>query len=207
MVTASTRLTPMAAMVLALLAEGDMHPYEMSRLLRIRRDDRIVKVTNGTLYHSVGRLLEMGLIAEVGTERDGNRPERTTYSLTAAGADVISEWVRAALSHTEHPVAFRVALAEAHDLERAEVTAALSMRSAALAEEIQSYIDGLTAAREQAVPEQFLIEVDRQRALLEADLAWQRGFLDRLDAGKILWGPAGRTSSDRYRAQRKAAQL
>ncbi len=34
------RLTPMGAMILSLLREGDMHPYEMVRLMRVRRDDR-----------------------------------------------------------------------------------------------------------------------------------------------------------------------
>ena len=36
------RLTPLGVMVLALLREGDMHPYEMMRLMRQRRDDRLV---------------------------------------------------------------------------------------------------------------------------------------------------------------------
>ena len=58
------RLTPLGLMVLALLDEGDMHPYEMIRLLRIRRDDRLVPLTNGTMYHTVARLERAGLIAE-----------------------------------------------------------------------------------------------------------------------------------------------
>ena len=47
-------------MVLALLGEGDMHPYEMIRLMRIRRDDRLVTITNGTMYHTVARLERAG---------------------------------------------------------------------------------------------------------------------------------------------------
>ena len=42
-------LTPLGVMVLALLREDDMHPYEMIRLMRHRHDDRIVSVTNGTM--------------------------------------------------------------------------------------------------------------------------------------------------------------
>ena len=72
------RLTPLGVMVLALLGEGDMHPYEMIRLMRFRRDDRLVAITNGTMYHTVGRLEKAGLVTEVGVDRDGNRPERTT---------------------------------------------------------------------------------------------------------------------------------
>ena len=80
------RLTPLGVVVLALLGEGDMHPYEMIRLMRVRHDDRLVTITNGTVYHTVSRLERAGLLAEVGVDRDGNRPERTTYAVTDAGS-------------------------------------------------------------------------------------------------------------------------
>ena len=65
------RLTPLGLMVLALLREGDMHPYEMMRLMRQRRDDRLVSITNGTLYHTVARLERAGL-----ARRGRRRPRR-----------------------------------------------------------------------------------------------------------------------------------
>jgi len=203
---AVTRLTPMAVMVLALLAESDMHPYEMVRLLRLRRDERLVKVTNGTLYHSVARLLEQGLIAEVGTDRDGNRPERTTYSLTEPGSAALVAWVRYELGRIDRPAQFRVALAEAHNLDRLEVLHLLRARCAALEEEQRADADALDLARQVAVPDQFLLEAERHLALLEADLAWQRTLLSRLGEDAIPWGPTGFTNTHRYSAQRKAAQ-
>ena len=71
-----TRLTPLAVMLLATLREGDMHPYELLRLLRERKDDRLVPLQKGTIYHTVARLERDGLLAEVGVDRDGNRPEQ-----------------------------------------------------------------------------------------------------------------------------------
>ena len=103
------RLTPLGLIVLALLAEGDMHPYEMMRLLRMRRDDRLVTITNGTMYHTVARLEREGLVAEVGVDRDGNRPERTTYTVTDAGTRAVSEWVRRELPRIDRPAPFRIA--------------------------------------------------------------------------------------------------
>ena len=202
----ASRLTPVSATVLALLTEGDMHPYEMARLLRIRRDDGMVKVTNGSLYHAVARLLEQGLVAEVGTDRDGNRPERTTYTLLPAGADAVIAWVRDELPRADHPVPFRVALAEAHNLSRVEVIDLLRSRSAALEGDIASHADGLAGARASGVPAQFLIEIERRHALLEADLAWQRTLVARLEADEIPWGPEGFDDTDRYTAQREAAR-
>ena len=65
------RLTPLGLMLLALLHEDDMHAYEMVRLLRDRKSDRLVALTHGTIYHTVARLERQGLIAQVGIDRPG----------------------------------------------------------------------------------------------------------------------------------------
>ncbi len=52
---AVARLTPLGVVVLELLREDDMHPYEMIRPMRQRRDDRLVSLTNGTMYHTPSR--------------------------------------------------------------------------------------------------------------------------------------------------------
>lgn len=199
-------LTPMGVMVLALLREGDMHPYEMVRLMRSRRDERLLSITNGTLYHTVGRLQREGLIDEVGIDRDGNRPERTTYTLTDAGTEVLVDWVRRELSVIDRPAEFRIALAEAHNLERAEVIECLRARREALDEGHVTHRDGLVDARAKAVPEQVLVEFDRQEVLLGAELRWLDSLLERLESEEFGWGPTAFEHTDRYLAQRKAAQ-
>lgn len=200
------RLTPMAVMVLALLREGDMHPYEMVRLMRARRDERLLTVTNGTLYHTVGRLQRAGLVEEVGIERDGNRPERTTYTLTDAGASALVVWLRRELASIDRPADFRIALSEAHNLERADAVELLRTRREALDEAHIQHRDGLRGARDKGVPEQVLVEFERQEVLLEAELRWLDSLLSRLDAEAFPWGPAAFDHTDRYLAQRKAAQ-
>jgi DNA-binding PadR family transcriptional regulator len=201
------RLTPLGVMVLALLREGDMHPYEMIRLMRQRRDDRLVTITNGTLYHTVARLERAGLLAEIGIDRDGNRPERTTYALDPTGREAVDEWVRRELPRVDRPAEFRIAVAESHNLERADVIALLRARRAALLAERDVHRDGLAAARAKEVPEQFLVEVERQAALLEADLRWQDDLIDRLQSSLVPWGPNSITPSERYLSDRKAARL
>ncbi len=201
------RLTPLGVMVLALLDEDDMHPYEMLRLMRFRHDDRILPVTGGTVYHTVGRLHRAGLVAEAGTRREGNRPERTIYTLTEPGAEAAWAWVRRELVAIGRPVEFRVALAEAHNLDRDEVVDLLSQRREALAADLAAMNAGLGTARPAGVAEQYLVEVDRSAALAVADLAWLDDFLGRLRGPGIPWGPsAGDRASDRYLAQREAAR-
>lgn len=205
------RLTPLGVMVLALLREGDMHPYEMMRLMRQRRDDRLVAITNGTLYHTVGRLERAGLLSEVGVDRDGNRPERTTYALTDEGREAVDEWVRRELPRVDHPGEFRIALAEAHNLDRIEVADLLRVRRAAMLEEHSELVDGATRARGRGVPEQFLLEVERTEVLLRTDLAWIDALIERLDAHAFGWGvaeiPAHSEHAKNYDIDRKAARL
>lgn len=183
-----SRLTPLAVMVLALLREGDMHPYEMMRLLRTRRDERLVRIQKGTFYHAVSRLERDGFVAEVGIDRDGNRPERTTYSLTPAGEEAVVDWVRRELGRLDRPAEFRVALAEAHNLPRDEVIALLDARRALLQAAADEQRLGLAEAAERHVPDQFLVEVQRESVLLDAELAWQDALRARLADGSLAWG-------------------
>ncbi|ALG83452.1 PadR family transcriptional regulator [Gordonia phthalatica] len=196
MPTTSPRLTPLAVMVLALLREDDMHPYEMVRVLKRRRDDRMVSITNGTLYHTVGRLHEQQLVVEVGVDREGNRPERTTYSLTEAGRGAVVDWVRTQLPQNTHPDRFRVALAEAHNLDRTEVISLLTQRRDALTADLDTHLAGLGSAADRGVPDQFLVEVDRQRHLIQTDLAWTENLLTRLADPAFAWGVTEDTPPD-----------
>ncbi|MEZ3161384.1 PadR family transcriptional regulator [Microbacterium sp. BWT-B31] len=199
------RLTPLGVMVLALLREGDMHPYEMIRLMRIRRDDRLVSITTGTMYNTVARLERAGLLEEVGVEREGNRPERTTYTLTDAGADAVVEWVRRELPRVDNPTEFRIALAEAHNLDRETAVELLVVRRAALAGAHLTLTEGRTHAQAKGVPEQYLLEVEREQAVVAAELAWLDAAIARLDDPDFPWG-APAEPTERYLAQRKAAR-
>ena len=194
------RLTPLGVMVLALLREGDMHPYEILRLMRQRHLERLVTITNGTVYHTVRRLERAGLLDEVGIDREGNRPERTTYALTREGRAIVSEWVRRELVQIDRSAEFRVALAEAHNLDRLEVAALLRRRHDALDDAHQLYQRGRDKARKIDTPEQFLIEVERQELLLEAELRWLETLIDRLERHALPWGAAEIPDSHRYRA-------
>jgi DNA-binding PadR family transcriptional regulator len=203
------RLTPLGLMVLALLREGDMHPYEMIRLMRQRRDDRLVPITNGTLYHTVAALERAGLLDEVGVDREGNRPERTTYALTPNGHDAVGKWVRRELPRIDRPARFRIALAEAHNLDRSEVVDLLRIRQVALSADHDAHRTGRVDALERGVPEQFLIEVEREQSLLAAELRWIDGLIEKLERHAFGWGIDETTPEhlEMHRTRREAARL
>lgn len=180
-------------MILALLTEGDMHPYEMQRLLRARGDERLVSLQNGTFYHQIATLVDDGLISDVAVEREGNRPTRTVYTLLPAGAAAVTAWTADRLARTDREADFRVALAEAHNLPRDQVAELVERRCAMLRDALDELESGVGAARQRGVDAQYLIELDRDIALRRADLAWTDTMLATLTDGSLHWGTPSTT--------------
>ena len=181
-------LTPLAISALALLNERAMHPYEMYQLLLERHEDRIVRVTPGSLYRTVERLTEDGLAEATGTTRSGNRPERTTYAITEAGRTALVERIREILRApvNEFP-SFALALSEAHNAPARAVCADLRAHVEAVTREnheIDCLVDTLTA---QDVAEAYWVTADYIRHMNDAHQAWIRAFVDRLEKGALPW--------------------
>ena len=164
-----------------------MHPYEMLQLLRVRGRAEICTIKGGSLYHTMSRLAELGLAKVHGTERDGNRPERTVYRLTETGRRCYVAWVRSRLRAPATPQEYAVALAEAHNLEANEVAAILRDRRDELATTAESLRSSLDSARQRGVPEAYFLEHSRRLALLDCDLAWTESVLHRLSTSDIAW--------------------
>ena len=75
-----------------------MHPYEISTTLRTRGKEKSIKLNYGSLYAVVESLQKHGLITARETTREGRRPERTVYEITAAGVDEFEDWLAELLS-------------------------------------------------------------------------------------------------------------
>ncbi|MCG7287239.1 PadR family transcriptional regulator [Cellulomonas sp. ACRRI] len=181
-------LTPLAVAVLALLVERPLHPYEMHQVLLHRATDRIVKVRPGSLYHSVDRLHRDGLVRAVGTERAGNRPERTTYEITPAGRDALTEQLAAMIAApvNEYP-RLPLALAEAHNLPRATVLTLLRDRRARLAAELDDLRAGVERVRAKDLPARYWIDLTYQIAVYETESTWIATFIEGIESGDIAW--------------------
>ncbi len=180
-------LTPLAIAALALLTERNMHPYEMFTTLVERREDLVVKLRAGSLYHAIKRLAEDGMVATVGTERDGNRPERTTYSITRAGRERLRDTVTEMLAMPvrEYPT-FPLAIAEANQLDRGAVADLLRARLGRVESEAERMREGHTRALEKAA-EHHLLDLDYLIAMRTAEADWLRRTVARLDDRTLDW--------------------
>nr|WP_296778200.1 PadR family transcriptional regulator [Rhodococcus sp. (in: high G+C Gram-positive bacteria)] len=181
-------LTPLGIAVLALLAEGPMHPYEMYQLLVSRKEDRIVKIRPGSLYHAVDRLAEKDLVRAVGTDREGNRPERTTYEVTGSGrralTDEISETL--AMPVAEYP-RFVLALSEMHNIQAAEAISCLRTRIEHKSTEDAELAEIEDVVRGRGVPPIFFVGIGYMRTVIAAEVTWLRQFTADVESGRIPW--------------------
>ena len=131
--------TPVALSVLNLLAERPMHPYEMRVLMRQRGHDRAFQIRESSVYDTVARLADRGLIEPVEVSREGRRPERTVYSITEVGREELADWLWELTSEpaTDYP-AFAAPLMFIYALGRDRAIAALTQRAARIEAEISS---------------------------------------------------------------------
>ena len=179
-------LTPLTLAALALLAERPMHPYEMYQLSMQRRDHRLVKIKPGTLYHAVRRLAESGLVAAVGTEREGNRPERTTYEITDDGRDQLQSNVALMLAQVaaEYPV-FPFALGEAHNLPDEEVVRLLTTRLSALRETIGEIEAGIAVVHGKNLPWAYWLQLEYLHTVISAQATWLESAITDIGSGRF----------------------
>src|SRR3954453_9474478 len=183
---------PLAFAVLGCLGERPMHPYEISTMLKARGKDQSIKVNYGSLYSVVSAVEKHGFIEALETVREGNRPERTVYQITAAGQAEFSDWLPELLgtpSREFHPLEAGLAYLPALPPDRA--VELLEQRLPAVDAEIKEMTalhDDMTANE---FPRIFWIESEFRLALLKAESAYVHQLAeeirtDRLD-GSAWW--------------------
>lgn len=176
-------------MVLVLLAEAPMHPYEMQRVMQARGKDTVVRVQRGSLYPAVERLVAAGLIEPAETERDGRRPERTVYRITEDGRDTAEMWLTGMLREVrnEYPE-FPAALSFLPMLSAADARIELTARLVGLGKSIaaiRSVTEGHSARFK--LPRLFLIETEYQLTMLEAQYRWVSDVVEDIAEGRLHW--------------------
>ncbi|AZG44776.1 PadR family transcriptional regulator [Gordonia insulae] len=181
-------LPPLAVLVLGLLAERPMHPYEMFQTTIERREDRLAKFRPGTMYHTVDRLAAQDLIEVHDIQREGNRPERTVYSITEVGRRTLDESLEQIIAR--HPVEYPelyLALSEAHGLPRERVIELLTARIDAMRADLVELTDGIAGVRERGTPEMFYLDIGCRIATLRTQIDWVEDLVGRLQNSTIEW--------------------
>ena len=173
--------------VLALLREAPMHPYQMQRLLHDRHKDELLVLKRGSLYHAINRLVKEGLIKAVSSERDGRRPERTTYRISPEGRRELTRVLRQMVGVPRHESSeFMAAMSFLLFLDQEDAIARLEGRAQGLEQNAQAIEAGMKAAS--AYVERInLIESEYLLAMRRAELKWVRDLIVELRSGALTW--------------------
>lgn len=180
--------TPLALSILTCLRERPMHPYEIKHMMHERRHDDVVKLRMGSLYSTINRLDAEGMIVAIGTEREGRRPERTTYTITAAGEAGLLDWLRDALATPVHEFPqFGSMLAFLPHLMPHEAASLLRTRVANL--EAAAIEDEALLGNEfwSRMPRMHRIHAEYAAHLRAAEIAWVSGLADDIETGRLAW--------------------
>lgn len=191
-------LTPLALAVLRLLDTEPMHPYEMQQRIRDHAIDRVVKVAHGSLYHTVERLAEDGLIEPVETSRAGRRPERTVYAITERGRDKAHSRLREFIARPvqEYP-SFGMALAFMEMLAPDEAAALLDRRAVGVEATLAAHDAIVDSLITQGLDRVHVVEVEFLAAQLRAELEFVRALSEDIKTGRLAWRPAGGAHGER----------
>jgi DNA-binding PadR family transcriptional regulator len=84
-------LRPAVFHILVVLAEGERHGYAIKQEVE-KRTDGVVKMGPGTLYESIQRMQDRGLIEELSSrpQPDNDQAQRRYYKLSKLGREVLS---------------------------------------------------------------------------------------------------------------------
>ena len=120
--------------LLGLILEKDCCGYDIITQIRERELDRWAKISTSTVYTRLAKLEKTGFI--VGhIEREGNRPERTVYSLAEKGLDLFrKEVVRHLTGFNDDPRTLGFAFL--YGIEPKEVVRALEAQERQLLREV-----------------------------------------------------------------------
>jgi DNA-binding PadR family transcriptional regulator len=179
MAPTSTRL-----LVLGVVRElGPVHGYDVRRELLSWQADSWASIAPGSIYNSLKTLVREELVEVVGTDRQGARPERTTYRLTEAGEQEFTRLLRDNLSRSalpNHPLL--VGLAFIPDAPEEELAVALRQRAddlRARLEQSRLLLDKIVSGAS-GIPAHVAESYRLNAALLEAEASWAEEYATRL---------------------------
>ena len=181
--------SPLALTVLALLHYKPLHPYGIQRLIKQWGKDQVVNVgQRASLYRTIERLHDAGLVAVRQMERAQVYPERTVYEITDAGREVAHEWIveMLAVPKREFPQ-FPAALSHLLMLSKPQIRDALERRLDTVTTTLAGLDASLAAEAEHALPRVAMLETEYLRAVTAAEVKWLRSVVDDLRTGRLKW--------------------
>ena len=167
--------------LLGILSGGDFFGYELMKIIKSVMGD-IASVTTGTLYYKLKNHEKSGHLRSV-KEREGLRPQRIRYTITARGRKKFRALAMEIISSQKRPYwPYLASIFFVQHLPAAEVCAALRRKR----EDLLRTRERLTATQsvldKNIYPFHTSMLVEHGLRHLDVDIAWIGEFADRLEA-------------------------
>ncbi len=156
--------------LLAFLAVGPAHGYELKQRFEARFSPFRPPVNVGQIYTTLQRLERDGLIRRGGTVETGDAPARHVYEITGAGREALASWLATPTSGTRLREDFFMKLVLSQAAGLAEPRELLERQRQAVFQELRDLNELLEDPGRQDTATQLLIEGAALH--LQADLRW-----------------------------------
>ncbi|MFC4098494.1 PadR family transcriptional regulator [Paenibacillus xanthanilyticus] len=181
----------MKLLILGLLMEGDLHPYEIRKIIKARSWDEHFKLRDGSLYYAVDALRAGGLIepAEIVPAPGEGRPDKVIYRITESGQDAFFQLLYAQFdqeSGVPHPFFFALPFVRYADPLRVE---ALIRKQADASGRRIDRLRSVLELKEPYLPGGPALMIRGMLQFIEAERRWLGDLLDAARSGELFTGP------------------
>ncbi len=182
------KIGPLAIAVMGLLEERPRHPYDIAFTMQTRRMDEHIKLSLGALYHVVDRLQRLGWVEPTRTGREGRRPERTIYAVTAEGRARFHERLRELVSEPVREYSgFEAGLTFVHQLPPEEAAALLRRRADRLREQMALWDHSRQRLQEKGLTRLALLEAEMVQDWRCFQAHWCLRIAAEIESGRVTW--------------------
>lgn len=121
-------LSKLATLILGILNERERNPYDITKMLSELQTKKWLPIADSTVYATINNLKKRSLI-EGRTEREGNLPEKTIYSITNNGEEELHSSVLAYLEEDSSTSSgFDIGILLMHNLNKPEIQTMLKKK-------------------------------------------------------------------------------
>ncbi|GAX89421.1 PadR family transcriptional regulator [Effusibacillus lacus] len=172
-------------LILGLLSEHDLHPYEVLQILKTRQVHDYIKVNYGTLYYAFDQMEKNGWIAVKEVIQEEKRPEKRVYRITETGREEFRKLLHKAFRSEAkifHPL--YPALMNGHLANTEEVAAAMEWRLQIARKNVE-FLRELYRCKSCGHPYGVVMLIKNALMHSETELAWLEEFLEGVKAGRL----------------------
>lgn len=173
-------------MVLGIVSQKkETHGYDVYREITSWKAETWSKVRSGSIYHAFTQLEKEGSLTKIGAAKSKDGPAQTRYTITEQGERELLELVRSSLVSLDQEQ-FATGLAFMQILTRDEAIQ-LAKKRCELYQQTCDFMAALPQEKQPTSPATHPEIITSWAVLFDATLAWQKRFIEHLQAGEYTF--------------------